>query len=39
LIPEAGFQSVAFKKDFMNRAERGDFGCMTNRMVVIAGKA
>jgi D-alanine-D-alanine ligase len=38
IIPKAGFQTVAFEKDFMNRAEKGDFGCMTNRMVVIAEK-
>jgi D-alanine-D-alanine ligase len=39
LIHKTGFKTVAFKKDFMNRADQGDFGCMTNRMVVIAEKA
>jgi len=38
LIPKVGFETVAFKKDFMNRADQGDYGCMTNRMVAIAGK-
>jgi len=39
LIHKTGFETVAFKKDFMNRADQGDFGCMTNRMIAIAGKA
>jgi len=38
LLHYAGFKTVAFKKDFMNREDQGDYGCMTNRMVVIAGK-
>lgn len=39
LLHKTGFKTVAFKKDFMNRADHGDYGCMTNRMVVIADKA
>ncbi len=38
LLRKVGFQTVAFKKDFMNRADQGDYGCMTNRMVVIGEK-
>lgn len=34
----AGFSSVLFKKDFMNRESEGDYGCMTNRMIVLAKK-
>ena len=34
----AGFSSVTCEKDFMNRAEKGDYGTMTNRMVVTATK-
>jgi len=36
ILHSAGFSSVAFKKDFMNREARGDYGCMTNRMIVTA---
>lgn len=38
LLQDAGFKTVAFKKDFMNRDEQGDYGFLTNRMVAIAGK-
>jgi D-alanine-D-alanine ligase len=38
LLLKSGFRKVFFKKDFMNRSNLGDFGCMTNRMVAIAGK-
>ena len=36
LLRSAGFSDVACLMDFMNRAAQGDFGCMTNRMVVTA---
>jgi D-alanine-D-alanine ligase len=38
LLHTAGFSSVFCKKDFMCRKEHGDYGCMTNRMIVIAEK-
>ena len=38
LLCSAGFSSVSCKNDFMNREAEGDYGCMTNRMVVTAKK-
>jgi D-alanine-D-alanine ligase len=38
LLLKAGFKMVLFHRDFMNRSDRGDFGCMTNRVVAIAEK-
>lgn len=38
LLHTAGFSSVTCRKDFMNRDAAGDYGSMTNRMVVIARK-
>lgn len=38
LLLKKGFIKVSFKKDFMDRSNLGDFGCMTNRMVAIAKK-
>jgi D-alanine-D-alanine ligase len=38
LLLKKGFARVSFKKDFMDRSNLGDFGCMTNRMVAIAEK-
>ena len=38
LLRQAGFSSVTIQKDFMDRSAKGDYGCMTNRMVVIARK-
>ena len=38
LLYAAGFSSTACKKDFMNRNSEGDYGCMTNRMIVTAKK-
>lgn len=38
LLLNTGFAKVYFKKDFMNRSDLGDFGCMTNRMIAIAEK-
>jgi len=37
-LHSAGFSSVTHKKDFMNREAQGDYGCMTNRMIVLAKK-
>lgn len=34
----AGFSTVTCEKDFMDRDGKGDYGSMTNRMVVIANK-
>ena len=39
LLSSAGFSSVSCKKDFMNREAEGDYGCMTNRMIVLAKKS
>jgi len=36
LLHSAGFSSVNCQRDFMNRGARGDYGCMTNRMIVTA---
>ena len=38
LLYSAGFSSITCQKDFMNRKAEGDYGCMTNRMVVTAIK-
>ena len=38
LLYTAGFSSTTCKKDFMNRKSEGDYGCMTNRMIVTAKK-
>jgi len=38
LLQQNGYNKVSFKKDFMDRSDLGDFGCMTNRMVAIAEK-
>jgi D-alanine-D-alanine ligase len=37
-LQEAGFSSIFFEKDFMCRESQGDYGCMTNRMIVMAKK-
>jgi SAM-dependent methyltransferase len=39
MLHTAGFKDVLFETDFMHRGNTGDFGCMTNRMLVMAGKA
>ena len=36
LLYSAGFSSAACRKNFMSREAQGDFGCMTNRVVVTA---
>jgi len=36
LMHSAGFSYLTCKKDFMNREAEGDYGCMTNRMIVTA---
>lgn len=38
LLTLAGLQSINFLTDFMNRKTDGDFGCLTNRMIVTARK-
>ncbi len=38
LLTSAGFTSVTIQKDFVSHGEKGDYGLMTNRMVVIADK-
>jgi len=37
-LTSAGFDSVNIRKDFITHEKKGDYGCMTNRMVVIAHK-
>ena len=39
LLRSAGFTSVTCSGNFMNRGAKGDYGCMTNRMIVMANKA
>ena len=36
LMSSIGFSSITCKKDFMSRQAEGDYGCMTNRMIVTA---
>jgi D-alanine-D-alanine ligase len=38
LLRSAGFPSVTFQKDFVSHDKKGDYGLMTNRMIVIADK-
>jgi len=38
LMQLTGFSSVTCHNNFMNRQALGDFGCMTNRMIVIGKK-
>jgi D-alanine-D-alanine ligase len=38
MMYSAGFSSVTCEKDFMDRTGKGDYGSMTNRMVVTATK-
>jgi len=35
-LRSAGFSSVAIQGDFVSHKERGDYGCMTHRMIVTA---
>jgi D-alanine-D-alanine ligase len=39
ILQDIGFHDVRFKTDFMRRDKRGDYGCMTNRMIVLAIKS
>ncbi len=39
LLYKVGFSSVSCKMDFMSREAEADYGCMTNRMIVIAKKS
>ncbi len=38
LLYSVGFSSITCKKGFMRRKAEGDYGCMTNRMMVTAKK-
>jgi D-alanine-D-alanine ligase len=38
MLTSTGFISVKIQKGFVSHAEKEDYGCMTNRMVVNAGK-
>jgi len=39
MLKEIGFSNVSFQQDFMDRQDEGDYGTMTNRMVVKCSKA
>ena len=39
LLYSAGFSPITCKRDFMNREAEGDYGCMTNRMIVTAKRS
>lgn len=34
MLKDVGFTDITFQEDFMDRQEKGDYGTMTNRMVV-----
>lgn len=36
LLRSVGFSSITIQKDFSSHKEKGDYGCMTNRMIVTA---
>ncbi len=38
LLASSGFSSIDVQKDYRSHEKRGDYGCMTNRMIVIAHK-
>ena len=38
LLTSVGFDSIIFPDTFVSNERKGDFGLMTNRMIVIAGK-
>ncbi len=38
MLKSAGFTSVTIQKDFVSHGKKGDYGLMTNRMIVIADK-
>ncbi|MBW2631342.1 MAG: class I SAM-dependent methyltransferase [Deltaproteobacteria bacterium] len=38
LLMSAGFPSVNIQKNFVSHDKEGDYGCLTNRMIVIAEK-
>lgn len=39
MMISSGFSSIKVQKDYMSHENRGDYGCMTNRMIVIAHKS
>lgn len=38
MLNSTGFTSVGIQRDFVSNDRKGDYGCMTNRMIVIAEK-
>lgn len=38
MLVSSGFSSIDVQKDYRSHEKRGDYGCMTNRMIVIAQK-
>jgi D-alanine-D-alanine ligase len=39
LLHSAGFSSITCQRNFMNREAEGDYGCVTNRMMVTAKRS
>ena len=39
LLTSAGFDSITFPDTFFSNERKGEYGLMTNRMIVIAGKS
>jgi D-alanine-D-alanine ligase len=39
LLHSVGFSSITCHRDFMSRKANGDYGCMTNRMIIIAKRS
>ena len=39
MLSSAGFSSIDIQKNFLSREDQGDYGCMDNRMIIIAFKA
>ena len=38
MLLSTGFSSVNIRKNFISHEKKGDYGCLTNRMIVIAEK-
>jgi len=39
MLVSSGFSSIDVQKDYTSHEKRGDYGCMTNRMIVVAHKS
>ena len=38
MLDQVGFSRIEIKTDIINREKNGNYGCMTNRMLVVGGK-